>query len=304
MTQTPSNLHQPSSLEAASLMVLAGICFAGVNTLTQYLTMRLGIASTTVAFWQYFAALLFGIPWLVKNGFKHLKTTNLKLHLLRVILASIGVQFWIAGLASVPIWQAIALVMTSPFFVTIGASFFLKENIGIHRWFATFIGFSGGMVILAPWSDTFSADATLPVIAAVLWAGVSLITKRLTISETPESITIYLLLMLTPINAALTFGDGGFIIQNELAIMMIGILGILTMLAQFFIAKAYDRADASYIQPFDHLKLPLNILAGWLIFGFLPTGNLWIGATMIVVASLYIVQRESKINEKNQLSNT
>lgn len=302
MSAAPNEPRQTSSVEAASLMVMAGICFAGVNTLTQYVTMRLGLASTTVAFWQYFAALLFGVPWLVKNGLTHLKTQNLKLHLLRVALASIGVQFWVAGLASVPIWQAIALVMTSPFFVTIGAALFLKENIGFHRWCATFIGFSGGMIILAPWSDAFSADAILPVVAAILWAGVSLITKRLTVSETPESITIYLLLLLTPINAALTLGNGGFIIQSELAIMMIGILGILTMLAQFFIAKAYDRADASYIQPFDHLKLPLNILAGWLVFGFLPTGNLWIGAIMIVAASLYIVHRESKLSRKSQLS--
>ncbi|UTW55247.1 DMT family transporter [Kordiimonas sp. SCSIO 12610] len=293
MAQPDITSKASSSVEAASLMVLAGICFAGVNTLTQYVTMRLGLASTTVAFWQYFAALLFGVPWLVKNGLTHLRTANLKLHLLRVALASVGVQFWIAGLASVPIWQAIALVMTSPFFVTLGASLFLGEKIGAHRWLATLLGFTGGMIILAPWSDAFSLDAVLPVVAAVLWAGVSLITKRLTVSETPESITIYLLLLLTPINAALAFGDGGFLITDELAIMMIGILGILTMLAQFFIAKAYDRADASYIQPFDHLKLPLNILAGWLVFGFLPTGNLWIGAVMIVAASLYIVHRES-----------
>ncbi len=299
MSQNELTSSNTNSVEAASLMVLAGICFAGVNTLTQYVTMRLGLASTTVAFWQYLAALLFGVPWLIKNGLRHLKTTNIKLHLLRVCLAAVGVQLWIAGLASVPIWQAIALVMTSPFFVTMGAFFFLKEKIGIHRWFATFIGFSGGMIILAPWSDAFSIYATLPIIAALLWAGVSLITKRLTKSETPESITIYLLLLLTPINTALAFGEGGFIIHDELAILMIGILGILTMLAQFFIAKAYNRADASYIQPFDHLKLPLNVLAGWLVFGFLPTGNLWIGAIMIVAASLYIVKRESSISKQS-----
>ena len=293
MAQNTHQVNTSNSIEAASLMVLAGICFAGINTLTQYVTMRLGLASTTVAFWQYFAALLFGVPWLIKNGLSHLKTANLKLHLLRVIMAAVGVQFWIAGLASVPIWQAIALVMTSPFFVTIGAHLFLREKIGIHRWFATLLGFAGGMIILAPWSDAFSPDAVLPVVAAVLWAGVSLITKRLTKSETPESITIYLLLLLTPINAALTFSDGGFVISDELAVMMIGILGILTMLAQFFIAKAYERADAAYVQPFDHLKLPLNIFAGWAVFGFLPTGNLWIGAVMIVAASLYIVNRES-----------
>ncbi len=51
-------------------------------------------------------------------------------------------------------------------------------------------------------------------------------------------------------------------------------------------------ADAAYVQPFDDLKLPLNVLAGWLFFGYAPAGYLWLGAALILGASLFIMRSE------------
>ena len=45
---------------------------------------------------------------------------------------------------------------------------------------------------------------------------------------------------------------------------------MLTFLAQYVLTRAYASADAAYLQPFDHLKLPFNVLLGWLVFGFVP----------------------------------
>ncbi|MGF6172060.1 putative membrane protein [Ensifer sp. 4252] len=49
-----------------------------------------------------------------------------------------------------------------------------------------------------------------------------------------------------------------------------------------------------YVQPFDDLKLPLNVLAGWLVFGYAPSGYLWLGAVLILGASLFIMRNEMK----------
>jgi hypothetical protein len=48
------------------------------------------------------------------------------------------------------------------------------------------------------------------------------------------------------------------------------------------------------VQPFDHIKLPLNVIASFLVFGWAPPGTLWLGATLIVGASLYLMWRESR----------
>ncbi len=77
---------------------------------------------------------------------------------------------------------------------------FLGERVGPARWAATAVGFVGAMIILQPWSDSFTWAALLLVVSALLWGASSLITKSLTGIETPETITVWLLVLLTPIN--------------------------------------------------------------------------------------------------------
>ena len=297
LSRSPSGLRSDAMM-GAIYMILAGMAFALVNLATQFLTMRMGLPSPVVAFGQYFVALLISLPWLLRVGLLAARTHYLWQHILRVLFAVFGVQAWMAGLAHVPIWQAIALIMTSPFFVTLGARLFLKEQIGFHRLTATLVGFVGGMIILAPWSDAFSWHALWPVGAAVFWAATSLMTKKLTAAEPPATITIYLLLLMTPINGLLAMGSG-FVVLEGMALLLILGSGLLVYCAQLLIARAYAAADAAYVQPFDHVKLPINVAAGWFAFGFAPVGYFWPGALLIVAASLYILHRESTYRQEH-----
>lgn len=287
-----SSRHDP--LAGAVWMIAAGAAFAAVNSLTQYAAIKLNVPSTQVALWQYAIAFLAMLPWIARLGFRSLKSEKIGLHVLRVVLAAGGVFFWLKGLAHpVPIWQAIALIMTSPFFVIVGASLILGERVGTTRWLATAVGFVGGMIILQPWSDDFQAAALLPVAASVLWAASSLCVKRLSVTDSPATITVYLLVLLTPFNLLLAVPE--FALPAGNAWWALIAAGIVTAGAQAFLALAYSRADAAYVQPFDHLKLPLNVAAGWYVFGWVPPGDLWFGAALIIGASLYVAQAEMRV---------
>ena len=161
------------------------------------------------------------------------------------------------------------------------------------RLIATLAGFTGAMIILAPWSESFTFHAVLPIASAALWAGTSLITKRLTRVEPTAGITVYLLLLLTPVNA-LVWARWGFEMPPVAAWTAVIVAGALTALAQYLLTYAYAKADATYLQPFDDLKLPLNVVLGWLVFGAAPTIGFWPGAALIVVASLFLMRRESE----------
>lgn len=290
-----SSLSAP--VAGASFMVAGGAIYAIINVATQYLTANMGLASSSMAFWQYFIAFIAMLPWLVKMGITSLKTGRLGMQIIRVLFSALGVQCWIYALANgVPIWQAIALLMTSPFFITLAAVFLLKEHVGPLRISATFAGFVGGMIILEPWSDAFTPLALLPVAAAAFWAGASVIVKQLTPTESPASITLYLLLLLTPINFGLAVADGFTLPTVDMLWLLIAV-GILTAVAQGAYVMAYKVADAAYVQPFDHVKLPLNVMLGAAVFGWAPSGNLWIGAALIVGASLFIMYRENQLNK-------
>lgn len=292
MNQSSVSVLRSRAVVGAGFMVLAGIAFAALNIVTQWLAMTLGFPPASTAFWQYGFALVLSLPLLFRLGLKAMKTAYPFRHILRVLLAAFGVQAWVTGLATVPIWQAIALVMTSPFFIIIGARLFLGETVGRDRWLATLTGFVGAMIILQPWSDTFTLAALLPVLSALLWGGSSLIMKNLTHYEAPETVTVWLLVLLTPINAGLAFA-GGFAVPEGLALWLLLAAGLLTALGQYLLTLAYNAADAAYVQPFDDLKLPLNVFAGWLVFGYAPSGYLWLGALLILGASLFLMLREA-----------
>ena len=294
MAQKSSNL-----IAGASFMVAAGAAFAVINVITQTVTGSpdyggLGFKPQSDAFWQYFIALIVSLPFIWKSGLGSLRTNYPVQHIIRVILSALGVQAFVMGLShGVQIWQVIALVMTSPFFILLGAKLFLGENVEPRRWFAATLGFAGAMVVLQPWSSGFNVWSLAPLCAAISWGAASLITKQLTGHEKSETITMWLLLLLSPINAVLS-GIAGFEVPTGKILYLLLLAGGIQFSAQYFLTKAYSKADASVLQPFDDLRLPFNILAGFLAFGYLPEGNLWIGIAMILAASAFLMWSEKQ----------
>ena len=268
--------------------VTAGALFAGANTAVQGAGMHFGVPSPTIAFWQYAIALAVVLPmvWTVSW-----RTGQLGWHVLRVVLAAVGVQLWVAGLAVVPIWQAVALILTSPLFVTLGAGLFLGERLTRTRVLAVLLGAMGGALILAPWKEAFTFAALLPVGAAAFWAAASEVAKRLTRTEAASTLTLYLLVLLVPVNGLAAL-SAGFTVSKD-ALWLVALSGVLIAVEQYLLVRAYAVADAAYLQPFDHLKLPLNVGLGLVFFGFAPAGLGWVGAAGIVIGSAWVWRDES-----------
>ena len=285
-------MRQSLPFRGAAFMVGAGLCFALANALTQIITSQLGFRPQSDSFWQYAVALVLALPLLRQHGVRGMKTARPGLHLARVMVSALGVQAFVMALAhGTPIWQVIALVMTSPFFVLLGAALVLGERVDITRWAAAALGFGGAMVLLRPWETGFALPAIYPVAAALLWAAASLMTKRLTKTERPETVTLWLLVLLTPINGVISL-QAGFEWPTGWILVWLLAGGALVFLAQHFLTLAYAAADAAFVQPFDDIKLLSNIAVGWAVFGYLPEGPLWLGVTMILAASSWLLWSE------------
>ncbi|MDO9778262.1 DMT family transporter [Glaesserella parasuis] len=293
--------HHP--VKGAIAIITAGFLFACVNTLIPKLTSVSAIDASVIALVQYLVAFIFLMPSMANMGFfQSLKTKHFGMHCFRVFLSAIGIQCWTMALAYlIPIWQGIALLMTSPLFVTIGSGLFLKEKVDTKRWIATFLGFVGAMIILEPWSENFEWVVLLPVAAAFFWACYSLMVKKLSNEDSPTTMVAYLFILITPFNlliALMNLSPEGFSLPSFSDFGFLILLGFFTALAQLAVAKAYSLADASYIQPFDFIKLPLNVLAGWLVFNWVPPGKLWLGAAIIIGATMYITHAEAKQSQQ------
>jgi S-adenosylmethionine uptake transporter len=281
-----------SNLKGAGFMVLAGICFALANAVTWTVTYKLGFKAQSDAFWQYAIATQFSVPFIWRNGLAAMKTSHPVLHIVRIVLSVLGVQAFTQAFASgMAPWHVIALVMTSPFFVMFGAAVLLGERVGLNRWIAAVIGFAGAMILLRPWETGFSSTTLLPIAAAITWGGASLITKRLTKDEPQTSITMWLLVLLTPVNFLFSV-QAGFELPSGVILWLLLLGGAIMYFAQHFLTLAYASADAAYVQPFDDLKLFSNIFVSWLVLSFAPDMTYWPGILMVFAGSAYLLWSE------------
>ncbi|MBC7737184.1 MAG: DMT family transporter [Candidatus Saccharibacteria bacterium] len=277
------------AFRGALYMVLAGVCFATANAITFVITAQLGFLPQSDTFWQYAIALAFSLPFVLRHGLAGLKTDKPIVHIIRVVLSALGVQAFVMSLAAgTPIWQVIALVMTAPLFVLLGAKLFLGETVTPARWIAASVGLAGALVVSDIWTTGFTTATLYPIAAAVLWGASSLLTKYLTRTESAPTVTLWLLVLLTPINAGLS-AHAGFQLPTMAILAWLVVGGVIMMAAQYLLTWSYAAADAAFVQPFDDLKLVSNIVIYGLWFGYWPQGNIWLGIAMILGASLFLL---------------
>jgi drug/metabolite transporter (DMT)-like permease len=312
MNQVSSSRNAP--VLGALFMIGAGLTFAISNILTPTITYGLGVPSTAVVFWQYVIATVFALPLIGRIGLGALRTRHPLWHEARAFLSALGVQFFAFGFASgVPVWQMVALSMTGPFFIISGATLVLGEKLTPQRLIATTMGFVGALMVAQLGTEQFTPASLLPILAAACWGTVSIITKFLARDETPESLTLYMLVLITPnhfliglvlgiavallpagvLPASLATGFDFVLPQGE-ALGLVVLLGLVTAAAQYCLSLAYKAADATYLQPFDDLKLPLNTLLGWVVLSQAPAPWFWPGALLILGASTFILWTESE----------
>lgn len=319
MNQTASNSLKRNAMTAAIFMVSAQAIFAIVNftydTLTNPWNPLLEgekLTSSSAVFWQYMIAAIFAIPLVLRIGLDKLKTRHPMLHEVRALVSALGAQVFVFGFASgVPVWQMVGLLLTGPFFVLIGSVLFLGERLSFNRMGASIVAFCGAFLIIGLGTDAFTMASLLPMLAAALWSATTLISKYLSREESAETLTLYLVLLISVNHAIIGIGLGilvailppgalpatlssgfDFSLPQGNALNWIIFLGFVTALSQYFLWSAYKRADATYLQPFDDLKLPINVLLGWAVLSQVPTLWFWPGAVLVVGASLYIAIKE------------
>ena len=309
---------------ATLYMVGAQVIFAVVNFVYDVLTnpwnpmlADVKMTSSSAVFWQYLIATVFALPLILRIGLGRLRTRHPMLHEVRALVSALGAQVFVFGFASgVPVWQMIGLLMTGPFFVIAGSVLFLGERLTLPRIGAAITAFAGALLIIGVGTETFTWAAILPVLAAALWSTTTVITKYLSREEEPEALTLSLLLLISVNHALIAIGLGIFavalpgVLPQSLstgfdfafpvgeAVWWMLFLGAVTAGAQYLLWAAYKRADATYLQPFDDLKLPINTLLAWIVLSQVPSLWFWPGALLIVLASSFVYWSES--NERRR----
>lgn len=299
-------MHEPSTniSKAIGLKLLSAIIFAMMSALVRQLGEAVPVGQ--IVFFRSACAIP---PVLLIYAFRRelmsaLRTNRFFGHLLRGTVSVSGMFTNFAALARLPLADATAIQFCSPLITVALAALILKERVRIYRWSAVAVGFIGVIVMLIPNFDISRYTAAgigsaamlgsiFALINAFCNAGAVIQTRRLTQSETTSSIVFYFSLVCALAGlVTLPFAWHPPTQTELLALIATGILGGL---GQIFMTESYRYATASVIAPFDYTSLIWALVLGYWVFGELPSTLVYIGATIVAGAGLFVLWRERQL---------
>lgn len=255
-----------------------------------------------VAFFRTVFVLIIFLPLVARNGISSLKSNNIKLQTFRAVVGSVAMLCMFYGLSITELAKATALMFTVPIFATILAILFLKEIVGIRRWLAMIVGFTGAVIVLRP-DVELGFGPLLILCASLMWSSSMLMAKTLTKTDSISSITFWQAAGLIPATFILAVPVWQW--PNLSQLFMFLMIAIAGTLVHWFLNEALKRAEISALLPLDYLRLIWSVSMGFIFFNELPHAGLWFGAALILGASTYIGirQAQKKKEELNTNSN-
>ena len=270
-------------------MLLTAFFFVCVHATGKLLLTRYPLVQ--VVWGRYVFHLLLALVILAPKLAKVVRSGNLKLQLLRSGFMLGATTFYFAGVQFLPLTEANAINFVTPVLVVILAQPILGERVGIKRWIGVAVGFTGAMIIIRPGSGLIDVAAGLMLLSAFFNACYQLSTRKLGGIDGPLTTLFYTALVgSVGASVAVPFAWEPMDVEGWFLMLLIGAFALV---GHFALINAFRLAAAPTIAPFGYTILIWSAVFGYVIFDQLP--DLWtvVGAAIIVVGGIIILQAQS-----------
>ena len=271
------------------LMALGFALFAVADTIAKvlleyYPPVQVVFIRMLGLFWGVNFIMLYNLKWVGK-------THNLSKQLLRGLAQAGSAVSFLVGLRTIAIADATSIAFVAPLFVIILSYFILKEPIGIRRWLAVVIGFSGTLIIIRPGFEIINLGHMFIIIAALLFALRQIISRLIASTDDPlttafftayTSVFIFVLIqpwVWTPITD-----------KNHIFLFLV--FASFAGIAEFLVIKSLQIAHAVVVSPIQYTLLIWVTIFGFFTWGILPDAWTFLGAGVIIATGLYSLHRE------------
>ena len=274
-----------------SLMAITMLVFAVQDGISQYLAREYNVFFIVMVRYWFFAIFVFILCSKQPGGLQRVTSTKQPfLQIFRGVLLAFEVIVMITSFTLLGLIESHAVFSIYPLLVAALSGPILKEYVGWKRWSAIFIGFIGVMIILKPSNNIFSLEAIIPLIAALMFAFYSLLTRYAARQDSAMTSFFW-----TGIIGAIVMsfiGSSYWVSLKPIDWAWLGLLCILACLAHYLLIKCYEVSEASSLQPFAYLQLLFATIIGFWIFSEKLETHLITGALVIVLAGLFTFWRE------------
>ena len=276
-------------------MVGSVICFSIMDICVKWLDYYPVGQVLFLRFFIGFIPIFFIIP--KEKLLSFYKTSRPGLHAFRAITGALAIIALFVGLRELPLADVVSLTFGGPIFVTVASIFFLSEKVGIKRWSAVFLGFIGMLLIVQPAFIDLNFYYLTPIIFCIFFACVAISVRSLSKTEANYTIAFYFTFLCT----LLGLGSIFFVewkLPSLLDFLIFIIMGLCGSIANLLLTQSYRLAEASLVTPIKYLSLLFAIIFGFVIWSEIPKVLTLVGAALVIISSLIIFVRETKLKKQ------
>ncbi len=194
---------------------------------------------------------------------------------------------------------ATSIAFAGPLITTALSVVLLKMTVGVWRWFAVLISFSGILLVMQPGSEVFTWYAILPLLASAGYATNS-ITSRLFDDSVPTPVINLYASVSTLIGTSLiVLGSDSYVpVASSTDWLLLVAMGMSGGAAVFLWITAFRMTEPGNLTPFEYFGIPTAFVLGWMFFDEAPFDRLMPGVLLIIVGGFMIIWRE-RVNERS-----
>ena len=272
-------------------MAVTMLIFAVQDGISQYLAREYNVFFIVMVRYWFFALFVVILCSKQPGGLrKAISTKQPFLQVFRGALLALEVIVMITSFTLLGLIESHAIFSIYPLLVAALSGPVLKEFVGWKRWSAIFIGFIGVTIILKPSNNVFSLEAIIPLVAALMFALYSLLTRYAARQDTSMTSFFWTGIIGAVVMSAV--GSGYWIALKPVDWAWLGLLCILACLAHYLLIKCYELSEASSLQPFAYLQLLFATIIGLWIFSEKLEVHVVMGALLVVLSGLFAIWRE------------
>lgn len=316
MTTAQSAIGQRHAPVQAMLMLLtAHFVWSVHDTVIKLLTA--GYSPAQIMFFGRLLSIPVSIMLAARlGGLAGLRTKRPLLHVCRGLTSTADMMLFVGALALAPLADVFVISFATPLIMLVLATAFLGERPPIGRWIAVFLGFSGVVVAVLGMQSPESAEAGRSATAlAIEPLGLALTNLQLATVFALGSAVIYAVFLILTRDMTRTESAPALMLWNSTVVMAVMIVVMLPtwktptgsdeiwlfafisltgVVGQLLTTEAYRYGEASLLAPLQYTSLIWATLAGYMVFGDMPTPMLLAGAAIIIASALYIAQDEAR----------
>ena len=281
------------NIQAIFWMVVTTLLFAIVTGIVRYIGSD--IPAPVAAFIRYVISTIFFIPLIVKMFILEGGKRNRQFYWARGLAHGFGVILWFFAMARIPVSEVTAIGYITPIFVSIAAFIFLKEKFSVSIIGALVICMIGMIIIIRPTASGIAIGQLSMVIATLFFAASYILAKKLSSTESTLEILVALNLIVTITLAP--FAVVFWVTPSLQEVLFLSIVALFATAGHFTMTMALKLAPITITQPISYVQIVWASCIGFIFFE--ETISFWfsIGASLIILSSLYVTYTSSKQNE-------